>query len=113
MILNDDYLYDAFVDRIIDGDTIDVTIDLGFDVLIKQRLRFARINAPEKRGASKPAGLAAKAALTKKVMLGTKVCIKTSKRGKYGRYITEVYLPSGENVNDWMVTNGYATYTVA
>ena len=43
------YIYKAILDRVVDGDTIDVHIDLGFDVSVKKRVRFAGINAPESR----------------------------------------------------------------
>ena len=43
------YTYKAKLDRVIDGDTIDVNIDLGFDIQIKKRVRFVGINTPESR----------------------------------------------------------------
>lgn len=108
------YLYEAVVRRIVDGDTIDVIVDLGFGVYTNQRLRFARINAPETRGKTKQEGVLAAEELKMKLAIGMTVVIKTSKRGKYGRYLAEIYHSvSGENINDWMVENGYATYTVA
>ena len=57
------YTYKAKLDRVIDGDTIDVNIDLGFDIQIKKRVRFAGINSPESRTRDleeKARGLAAK-----------------------------------------------------
>ena len=67
------YQYKAVLVRVIDGDTIDVDIDLGFDVwLKKQRVRLAGIDAPESRTrnkAEKVLGLAAKARLTEEKMV--------------------------------------------
>jgi len=101
-------MYPAVVRRVVDGDTIDVTVDLGFKVHTKQRLRLARINAPETRGPSKAEGKKATAALRDYIGVGSRVMVRTEKTGKYGRYLAEIYLPTGENVNDWMLNNGYA-----
>ena len=49
------YTYKAKLQRVVDGDTIDATIDLGFDIFVKKRIRFAGINAPE-RWSRNPAG---------------------------------------------------------
>jgi len=57
------YTYKITVDRVVDGDTIDANIDLGFDVSVKKRIRFMGINAPESRtrnAEEKVKGLAAK-----------------------------------------------------
>ena len=43
------YIYNIKLDRVVDGDTIDVNIDLGFDVWVKKRVRFSGVNAPESR----------------------------------------------------------------
>ena len=90
------WTYAAKVNRVIDGDTIDVDIewDIGFGVRCKttQRLRLARINAPElRRGAEeeKQAGRDATKFL-KALLLDEDVIIKTSKADSFGRYIAEV-----------------------
>ena len=57
------YTYKIKLDRVLDGDTIDATIDLGFDISVKKRIRFQGINAPESRTKDleeKAKGLAAK-----------------------------------------------------
>lgn len=94
--------------RVIDGDTIDAELDLGFGVYMTQRLRFARINAPEM---STAAGPVSKAEL-EKLLTGKALTVQT-KRGtvdehdKYGRYIAEVWV-EGNNINDLMVEHGFA-----
>lgn len=103
------YNYKAKVYRVVDGDTIIVDIDLGFNTFVSNvRLRLARINAPETKGASIEAGKVSKDFLTN--LLDKKdIMIKTSKSqiDIYGRYIAEVYL--GEvNINDLMVEKGFA-----
>lgn len=74
------YLYKATVTRVVDGDTIEVDIDLGFYTwLHSQRIRMVKINAPEVRGANKAAGLTVSAYLTDMV-LGKEIILQTLKR---------------------------------
>jgi len=107
--------YKASVDRIVDGDTIDVTLDLGFDIQLKGRIRFAGINAPESRtrdAVEKEQGLAAKryvedwtSALENKVIIQTTL----DDKGKYGRILGRILNDEGECLNDEMVSLGHAT----
>ena len=87
------YHYRARLDRVIDGDTIDVDIDLGFDVwLKKQRLRLHGIDTPESRTRNKEEkalGLAAKARLTE--LCSKDLSLVSHGKGKYGRILAEVY----------------------
>lgn len=104
------YEYRAFVRKIYDGDTITVDIDLGFDVVLKdQKIRLVRINAPEVRGKERPEGLKSRDALRSKI--GNKwVKIKTQKdkKGKYGRWLGEIWLED-LCVNDWLLKEGHAS----
>ena len=108
------YLYRAIVVRVVDGDTVDVDIDLGFYTWIKkQRIRLVGIDAPELRGDEKTAGKAAKAYLTK-LIDGKEIIIRTIKgrdggdsRGKYGRWLGVLYI-DGLDVNQHMVEAGHA-----
>ena len=105
------YEYRADIRRVVDGDTVDADIDLGFNVWLRnERLRLYRIDAPETRGASKQAGIASTKALTEKIN-GKRVTICTVKdrKGKYGRYLATVWLEN-ENVNAWLVSNGFAVW---
>lgn len=118
-----DYL--AKVIKIVDGDTIDVDVDLGFHTFTRVRLRFARINTPELRGAEKEAGKAAKQFVVERlVQANDTIMIQTQKTGKYGRWIAEVLYTNEENdkliksdsttfinLNDELVENGHAEYT--
>jgi|TARA_R110000824_G_scaffold159471_1_gene333853 micrococcal nuclease len=83
--------YSATVVRVIDGDTVDVDIDLGFDCWIrKQRIRLSGIDTPESRTRDKQEkiyGLAAKKYVQGFLALNTVVTIKTVEKGKYGRYL--------------------------
>ena len=84
------YTYNATVVKIVDGDTIDAEIDLGFDIKIKKRIRLSGINAPESRTrnlAEKKMGLASKARL-KEMLEGSanEFELESQDIGKYGRF---------------------------
>lgn len=105
------YTYRAGVVEAYDGDTITVDIDLGLHVWVRgEKLRLARINAPEVRGVERENGLLSRDAL-RSWIVGEDIILRTirDKKGKYGRYLGEVFL-DGENINDRMVTEGFATY---
>ena len=103
------------VDNVVDGDTIDVLIDLGFDILFASRVRLAGIDTPESRTkdlAEKALGLEAKEYLKKALKDAKSVVIKTEKMDsseKYGRILGWVYI-NGDTVslNDMMINDGYA-----
>lgn len=110
------YFYRAKIISVYDGDTVRADIDLGLSTWVKnEKLRLARINAPEVRGNEKQAGIAARDFLREQV-LEKEVIIETTKdkKGKYGRYITEIWIKdqTGEfiNINDLMVEKGHAIY---
>jgi micrococcal nuclease len=109
------YHYRAKVISVYDGDTCTVDVDLGLHAWIhEEKLRLARINAPELIGAQRPAGLASRDFL-KSMIEGQEIYIKTIKdqREKYGRYLAEIFVQQNSvwvNVNDLMVQNGHAEY---
>jgi micrococcal nuclease len=103
------------VKNVVDGDTIDVVLDLGFNILYAQRVRLAGIDTPESRTtdlAEKALGIEAKEYLKKKLAGAKTVVIRTEKLDsseKYGRILGWVYLDgSGESVNNQMIEDGYA-----
>lgn len=109
------YTYDATVIKVIDGDTVDLKVDLGFHVTMCLRFRLARINTAElndPRVLIKDLAFSAKNRLTALYNgVGHKVTIKSQKpltEDKYGRWIADIYLPSGECVNDILVTENLA-----
>ena len=107
------YEYSAKCIRVVDGDTIDCEIDLGFDVFIRERVRFAGINAPESRTRDleeKSRGLAAKARVVELLGEGEKFTLKTEydRLGKYGRVIGTIILENGESLNNMLVLEGHA-----
>lgn len=106
--------YSAEVVRWLDGDTVELIVDLGQSVLVRGHYRLARIDAPEtalRRGvtpAEKQAGLALKVELTQRFPPGFEFSISTSKAGKFGRYVVEIWLENGENLSDVLMNEGKA-----
>jgi micrococcal nuclease len=111
-------MYEYFVKEVknvVDGDTIDVVIDLGFDILFASRVRLAGIDTPESRTkdkVEKALGLESKEYLKKHLKDAKSVVIKTEKINsseKFGRILGWVYI-NGDTVslNDIMINDGYA-----
>ena len=104
------YEYGCTVERVVDGDTIDVVLDLGFDIRFKSRVRLYGIDTPESRTRDKDEkvrGKMASAYLKEAVDNGTKVVIETKlkdSRGKYGRVLGNVVV-DGVNINEAMIEN--------
>ena len=107
------------VDRVLDGDTIDVTIDLGFDLYKKERVRVAGVDTPEKRTRNleeKELGIDATNWLKKEledVLAGDdELIVRTELHGgvgKYGRLLGWLYVGDDEvSLNEQMITQGYA-----
>ena len=103
------------VSKVVDGDTIDVDIDLGFDISFSSRVRLAGIDTPESRTTDKmekALGLEAKAYLKHEIESAKKVVIKTEKMDsseKYGRILGWVFLDgSTVSLNEKMIQDGHA-----
>ncbi len=109
------YNYNIEVLKVVDGDTIDAEIDLGFDVKIKKRIRFMGINAPESRtrdAEEKVKGLAAKKRVTELLEDAQTVTVKSHGVGKFGRCLGELTLTqAGQeiNLNELLISEGHAT----
>jgi micrococcal nuclease len=111
-------MYEYFVKEVknvVDGDTIDVIIDLGFDILFSSRVRLAGIDTPESRTtdkAEKALGIEAKEYLKKHLKDAKSVVIRTEKMDsseKYGRILGWVYVNGeSESLNNKMINDGYA-----
>ena len=110
------YEYNAELRRVVDGDTVDVTIDCGFNMHVKERVRLKGINTPEFRTRDleeKERGLAAKARLIEILdSWGNRMIIRTSidKKGKFGRLLGELINPykEDENANKMLLKEGHA-----
>ena len=107
------------INKVVDGDTIDVTIDLGFDLYKKERVRVAGVDTPEKRTRNleeKELGIDAtnwlKAKLDSAIAGDDELTIRTELSGgigKYGRLLGWLYIGDGNvSLNEEMITQGYA-----
>ena len=104
------YEYTARVLKVVDGDTLDLPIDLGFNIWITQRCRLQGIDTPETRtldSAEKVLGLKAKAVLEGLVQTAKTVTVRTAKEDKYGRVLVTLFLDL-ININESLVASGYA-----
>ena len=113
------YTYNIKLDRVVDGDTIDAIIDLGFNVSVKKRVRFSGVNAPESRTRDleeKARGLAAKDRV-KQLLEGTnRIQLTSHGVGKYGRCLGELHvdvIDGKENltmvsINELLIKEGHA-----
>ena len=107
------------INRVVDGDTIDVTIDLGFDLYKKERVRVAGVDTPEKRTRNleeKALGVDAtgwlKAKLEETIKGDEELTVRTELKGgvgKYGRILGWLYVGDDDfSLNEQMITEGYA-----
>ena len=115
----DKYIYRAKLDRVVDGDTVDALIDVGFDIWVKKRIRFMGIDTWESRTRDleeKKKGLAAKARVIELLEETSSkpgyFRIKSHGVGKYGRVLGELFIMDSEenpiNVNETLITEGHA-----
>ncbi len=98
--------------KIYDGDTITVLVDVGFHVTIKETFRLLHIDTPELRGEEREQGLIARDWLRERLstaMENNGIIIKTYKdsKGKYGRYLAEIYVDD-ININQQLIAEGLA-----
>ena len=113
------YIYRGKLERVVDGDTIDALIDVGFDIWIKKRIRYSGIDTWESRTrdlAEKAKGLEAKARNKELLMeVSSKPWyfrLKSYGVGKYGRVLGEIFIEDAEgkqyNINETLITEGHA-----
>jgi micrococcal nuclease len=116
MSLKDPYIYRIKqITKVVDGDTIDADIDLGFDISLTKRIRLAGVDTPESRTSDaneKKYGLQSKEWLKHKVESAENILIKTElpdSTEKYGRIIGHLFVNDQEiSLNDQMIVEGYA-----
>jgi micrococcal nuclease len=115
----DKFIYRGKLERVVDGDTIDALIDVGFDIWVKKRIRYKGIDTWESRTrdlAEKEKGLAAKA---RNKQLLEEVSskpgyfrLKSYGVGKYGRVLADIFIMDSNgvqiNINDTLITEGHA-----
>ena len=114
------YTYKICVLKVVDGDTIDAEIDLGFDIKVKKRVRFLGINAPESRTRDleeKAKGLAAKGRVKQLLEGCDNIQLKSHGIGKFGRCLGEIMLDKVDgsekltivSLNELLINEGHAT----
>ena len=111
----DKHIYSAKLQRVVDGDTCDALIDLGFDTWVKKRIRFYGVDTWESRTRNleeKKKGLAAKD-YVKNLLENSdegKFLLKSHGVGKYGRVLGELFVKGHEtSVNELLKENGHAS----
>lgn len=99
------FKYNAIVDYVVDGDTVDLSIDLGFDIWHKTRVRLLGLDTPEKWH---PYGKVVKK-YVQESLEGQRVQIVSSKQDKYGRYLAQIYVAGRpETFNKHLINEGMA-----
>lgn len=110
------YQYKAKILKVVDGDTVEIDLDLGFKIVLSnQRVRMAGVDTPESRTANaeeKVRGVLSKKKLAEKLPVGSWVTIETMKSDsnddKFGRILGAFILDDGTRVNQWLIDNNYA-----
>ena len=108
------YIYRVVkVVKVVDGDTIDVLLDVGFHTYLQKRLRFLKIDTWEVRGEEREQGLIAKARLIELLEESDAVYVQTvmDARGKYGRVLAWLWTEKDSvmtNINDQLLVEGHA-----
>lgn len=99
------YEYHATVNRWVDGDTVELTVDLGFHLTYTDHFRLYGIDTAER---GRPLAAEAKARANELAPVGAQVLAKTTKGDKYGRWLTIIDLSTGIEVNSTLVSEGLA-----
>ena len=110
------YQYKCKIIKVLDGDTVDIDLDLGFKIILaNQRVRMAGVDTPESRttiAEEKIRGQLSKKKLAEKLPIGSWQIIETQKPDsnddKFGRILGVFVLEDGTRVNDWLIQNNYA-----
>tara|TARA_B100000927_G_scaffold109117_1_gene88159 strand:- start:465 stop:851 length:387 start_codon:yes stop_codon:yes gene_type:complete len=104
------FVYNAELEKVVDGDTIDVTLDLGFNVkLHKQRCRLAGIDTPESRTRNlKEKALGKKASARLSELCFGSFKIKSLGKGKYGRILAIPYTQDNQDICQILIKEGHA-----
>jgi micrococcal nuclease len=110
------YQYKARILKVLDGDTVEIDLDLGFNIILSnQKVRLAGIDTPESRTTNleeKPRGLLSKKKVSEKLPVGSWQKIQTMKSDsnddKFGRILGVFILEDGTSLNQWLIDNNYA-----
>lgn len=108
-MLQQNYIYNARIVNVVDGDTVDMLVDLGFHTYIKDRFRLSIIDTAEMNSSDAAERKLAQDAKTWMInYLNKDVVIKSTKKDKYGRYLAEIYADSDISLNQQLLDLGLA-----
>lgn len=110
------YIYRCKINKVVDGDTVEIDLDLGFNMmLVNQKVRMSGIDTPESRTSNseeKARGMLSKKKLSEKLPVGSWQKIQTMKSDsnddKFGRILGVFIMEDGMSLNQWMIDNNYA-----
>lgn len=110
------YIYRCRINKVVDGDTVEIDLDLGFNIILaNQKVRMAGIDTPESRTANveeKERGLISKKKVAEKLPVGSWQKIQTMKADsnddKFGRILGVFIMENGMSLSQWMIDNNYA-----
>jgi micrococcal nuclease len=110
------YIYRCKINKVVDGDTVEIDLDLGFNMmLVNQKVRMSGIDTPESRTSNseeKTRGMLSKKKLSEKLPVGSWQKIQTMKSDsnddKFGRILGVFIMEDGMSLNQWMIDNNYA-----
>ena len=110
------YIYRCKINKVVDGDTVEIDLDLGFNImLVNQKVRMAGIDTPESRTSNneeKVRGTLSKKKVAEKLPVGSWQRIQTMRSDanddKFGRILGVFILEDGTSLNQWMIDNNYA-----
>jgi endonuclease YncB( thermonuclease family) len=101
------FQYKCVMTRVLDGDTMEFFVDLGFDSWIKSKFRIAHVDTPELKT---PQGKQVKSVVESWFSLAGELTLNSLGMDKYGRWLAEVYSAKyGQTLNSWLLDNSYAT----
>ena len=107
-VMKPQYTYKAVVQRVVDGDTVDLFVDCGFNIMRKERIRFYGVDAWETRGEEREEGLKAKEFVQNLLPVGSECVVRTGKeQGKFGRYLGEIFV-NDRSLNEMLLEEGHA-----
>lgn len=105
------YLYTATITNVVDGDTVDALVDLGFSMFSKIRFRLYGVDTPEKNDKDlvvRALGIAASDYL-RQTLLNKSITIQSVEKDKYGRWLAKIYITSDQpSINEQLISLGYA-----
>ena len=100
-VMKPQYTYKAIVERVVDGDTVYLLVDCGFNIMRKERIRFYGVDAWETRGEEREDGLKAKEFVQYHLPVGSECVVRTGKeQGKFGRYLGEIFVNDKRMASD-------------